>query len=246
MRTLTAFKSLGLIDVKSVRRDSMLLWILVLTPGFALLFRFIIPEVAGELQARFEFDLVPFYPLIMSFLALIAAGMIGTVIGFLLLDQRDDETMTALLVTPLSLGDYLLYRLATPMVLCVVLTVFMFPLAGLTETSPLQIIATAICAAPLAPMYALFIGSFANNKVQGFALAKALGIVMVPVIISYFIDQPWQTIFGLIPHYWSLKVFWLFHDGATGSAMLHLVVGLAYQALLLLVLARHFGRIVKR
>ena len=54
----------------------------------------------------------------MGFLPLMVAGMVGTVVGFLLLDQRDDQTMTALLVTPLSLGDYLRYRMTLPMLVC--------------------------------------------------------------------------------------------------------------------------------
>lgn len=42
-------------------------------------------------------------PAAQSFLPLVAAGMIGTVVGFLLLGERDEQMMPALLVTPLSL-----------------------------------------------------------------------------------------------------------------------------------------------
>ena len=166
---------------------------------------------------QFGFDLVPYYPLLMSFLPLIAAGMIGTVVGFLLLDQRDDQTLTALLVTPLSLPDYLSYRLSGLMLLSVVFGALMVPLAGLSETTALQVVVTAVTAAPLAPIYALFLGTFAANKVQGFALAKAVGVVMVPCILSYFVTGPWQSAFGFVPHYWPLKVFWLFDDGSGGG-----------------------------
>lgn len=246
MRTAVAFRSLGAIDARNVARDSMLRWIAVLTPGFGLLFRFAIPPIADALDGRFGFDLVAYYPLLVSFLPLVAAGMTGTVIGFLLLDQRDDQTLTALLVTPLSLGDYLRYRLSGLMLLTAVFGALMVPLAGLTEATMLQLVVTAGTAAPLAPIYALFLGTFAANKVQGFALAKAAGVVSVPCIVSYFVTGLWQNVFGVVPHYWALKVFWLFDDGATAAALVHALIGLVWQAVLLIVLVRHFSHVVRR
>ena len=245
MRTAAA-RSLAAIDAHNVARDSMLRWIAVCTPAFGLLFRFAAPPVADALRRQFNWDFVAYYPLVMSFLPLIAAGMIGAVVGFLLLDQRDDQTLTALLVTPLRLGDFLRYRLGGPMLLSVVVGAITVPLAGLTATTPLQAVVSAVTAAPLAPIYALFLGTIAANKVQGFALAKAAGVVMVPCIVSYFVTGPWQNAFGLVPHYWPLKVFWLFDAGATRAALAHALIGLAWQSVLLMVLVRRFSQVVRR
>jgi fluoroquinolone transport system permease protein len=46
----------------------------------------------------------------MSFLVVVMPALVGMVIGFLLLDQRDDQTLAALQVTPLTLNGYLIYR----------------------------------------------------------------------------------------------------------------------------------------
>jgi len=246
MRTAAAFRSLGAIDARSVARDPMLRWLALFMPAFGLLFRWAVPSVAAALERQLGFELAAYYPLLMSVLPLIAAGMAGTVVGFLLLDQRDDQTLTALLVTPLRLGDYLRYRLSGLMVASAVFGALIVPLAGLTRTTPLQVLVCAVAAAPLAPLYALFLGTFAANKVQGFALAKSVGIVMVPCIVSYFVTEPWQDAFGLVPHYWPLKVFWLFDSGAPRAALSHAVAGLAWQGALLLLLARRFSRVVRR
>lgn len=246
MRGLAAYRSLGAIDLRNVARDPMLRWIVVLMPAFGLFFRFGTPPIAAALERRLGFDLTPYYPLLMSFLPLTVVGMIGSVVGFLLLDQRDDRTLSALLVTPLSMGDYLRYRFVVLLVVCLALTWLVVPLAGLTDTTWLQVTVAAAVAAPLAPMYALFLGSFAANKVQGFALAKALGIVMVPCIAAYLVTGPWQPAFGVVPHYWPMKVFWLFDAGATRAALGHALVGLAWQGAVLAWLARRFGRVVRR
>lgn len=246
MRTAAAFQALGAIDARSVARDPMLRWLALVTPGFGLLFRWGIPAVAVALERQFGFDLVAYFPLLMSFLPLIAAGMAGSVVGFLLLDQRDDQTLTALLVTPLRLGDYLRYRLGGVLVVSALLGALIVPLAGLTPTTPLQVLVCAVTAAPLAAIYALFLGTFAANKVQGFALVKAVGIVMVPCVVAYFVAGPWQYAFGLVPHYWPLKVFWLFDASAVGPALGHALVGLAWQAVLLTLLVRRFSHVVRR
>jgi fluoroquinolone transport system permease protein len=180
---------------------------------------------------RFGLDLMALSPLIASFLPVAAAGIAGSVIGFLLLDQRDDGTLPALLVTPLSLTNYLSYRMGTLLLASTALGALMVPLAGFRESTFVQTALSALAAAPLAPIYALFLASFAANKVQGFALVKALGIVAIPCILAYFVRDPWSYAFAVLPHYWSLKVFWLFDEGRVGVAVWTAVAGIAWQVL---------------
>ena len=246
MRALATIRALGPVDARSVVRDSLLRWIPVLTPALALLLRFGAPLLTELLQERADFDLRPYYPLIMSFMGLVGPGMVGTVIGFLLLDQRDDATLPALLVTPLSLRGFLVYRLSVPMIITLAMSLVMFPLAGLIPMRVTQVVLASVTGVPVMALYALVIGTFAANKVQGFAIAKALGIVMIPAIVSYFVAPPWQTLFGVIPIYWSLKVFWLFEAGDAAAAWPCAAAGLAYQGLLIWLLSRRFARIVHR
>jgi hypothetical protein len=49
-----------------------------------------------------------------------------------------------------------------------------------------------------------------------------------------------------VPHYWPLKVFWLFDEGAPGQALTHALIGLAWQAALLMLLVRRFSHVVRR
>jgi hypothetical protein len=43
-----------------------------------------------------------------------------------------------------------------------------------------------------------------------------------------------------------LKVFWLFDEGATASALAHAIIGLVWQAVLLKLLVQQFSRVVRR
>jgi fluoroquinolone transport system permease protein len=246
MKALAHYGSLGAIDARSVARDPLLRWMVVITPLLGLLLRLAVPPVASGLHQRLAFDLEPYYALIVSFLPVAVAGMIGTVVGFLLLDQRDDGTLTALLVTPLSLRDYLRYRLVVLLLASIALSCLALRLAGLRPTTPLQLLVSSIVAAPLAPLYAMFLGSFAANKVQGFALSKAIGIVFLPCIAAYFVVPSWQLAFGVLPQYWPLAVFWLFDRGAVGQALAHAAAGLGWQAVVLALLARRLERVLRQ
>jgi fluoroquinolone transport system permease protein len=245
MRAFTVVRALGPIDLRSIARDSLLRWIVALPLVLALMLRWATPMVAARLRSEYGFDLVAYYPLLVTFLLLISPMLAGMVIGFLLLDQRDDRTLTALQVTPLSLSGYLVYRMTVPMLAGIVITMVAVPLCGLVSIAPLALLVTAIAAAPLAPLFALLLGAVAANKVQGFALMKVAGIVNWPPIIAYFLPTPWQWLMGIIPTYWPAKVFWMLEGGQSGYAP-YLAVGVTYSLGLSTLLLRRFRTVMER
>jgi fluoroquinolone transport system permease protein len=233
--------ALGPVDIKSIHRDPLLRWLMFYPLMLAGLIHWGVPWLAGYLLAQFQFDLTPYYPLLMSFVLVMTPMLAGLVIGFLLLDQQDDQTLTALQVTPLTLTGYLIYRLSIPMGLSLVITMIIFPLSGLVTLGFGPLFLAALSAAPLAPFYALILAAFAANKVQGFALTKALGVLLVAPLLAYFVPPPWQWLLGLVPLYWPAKLLWLLHAGQTGLWPV-LLFGLLYQGLVLSVLLRRFNR----
>ena len=244
MRIVANLKALSGIDIKNVRRDSTLPWLAGFPIVLALALLWGIPPLETILQQRYEFDLVPYHPLILSFMALTMPTIVGAIIGFLLLDQRDDGTLAALQVTPLTLRGYMLYRAAAPIVLSLLTTVVALPLTGLMTAGFGALLLYAVIAAPLGPIFALFVASIASNKVQGFAVMKISGIFSWPPMIAWFFPGPWQLAFGVIPHYWITKVVWVTEAG--GNPWGYVVVALAFQFGLLLYLMRHFERVACR
>jgi len=237
--------SLGPIDAKSVMRDNLLRWMIITPIALALSARWGVPFLTAWLSERFGFDLTPYYTLLTSFLVLTVPSLVGAVVGFLLLDQRDDRTLTALQVTPLTVEGYLLYRTAIPLVLSVAMTTVMIALSGLVTMGLLPALLASLQAAPVAPLYALFVAAFAANKVQGFALLKAAGGLAWPPLLAYFVSSHWQLAFGIDPLYWPVKVFWMLEAGDAG-VWLYYLGGLAYQAGLIVLLLRRFKDVISR
>jgi fluoroquinolone transport system permease protein len=241
MTSARALVALGRIDARGVGRDPLLRWVLLMPLVLTPIIRFGVPLLAERLAERFGFDLVPYYPLVTSFLLLFLPALVGMVTGFLLLDERDDGTLAALQVTPLGLGGYLVYRIATPMLASTVLTLAMLPLVGLVRVDPLLLVAAPLLAAPFAPIYALFLAAYARTKVEGFAIAKAAGVIVWPPVFAYFVAPEWQALFGILPTFWPMRFFWDAHAGVPG-AWVWWVAGMAYQALVLALMMRRFDR----
>lgn len=244
MKTLTILQTLGPVDLKNVRRDSLLIWISLLPLGMALIIRIGVPEVARLLHTQWGFDLTPYYPLIMSNFVLLASATVGMVIGFLLLDERDDHMLTALLVTPMPLDGYVLYRISMPMILGLIMTLIGYPIAGLTPISLIDLLAVAALGSITGPLTALFLASFAENKVAGFALAKLLNAVGMVPVAAFFVKSDWQLLAGIVPAYWPLKVFWLAAEGTRYWA--YFVAGLVINLVALALLLKRFKMVIHR
>ncbi|MDX1436841.1 MAG: ABC transporter permease [Anaerolineales bacterium] len=246
MATFRLLRTLGPIDLRSVGRDNLLRWMIIIPVVLAVLARWGLPLITSRLETVFGFDLSAFYPFILSYFFVLMLPMIfGVLIGFLLLDERDDDTLTALQVTPMTPNAYLAYRISIPLVLSFVLLPVLVWLTGLTRVPVADLLLVSVAAAPLAPIFALFLAAFAENKVQGFALMKGLGAVLIIPMASYFVDPPLQYLFGVFPTYWPVKLFWELGAGSS-NAWVFLVVGLAYQGLVLAYFLRRFNKVLYR
>lgn len=241
---LAAFRALALGDSRNVWRDPMLRWFALLPLVLGVVLRYLAAPLLTRLSLWLDIDLVAATTPLVGYIALtIAPALAGMVIGFLLLDHRDEGTLAALAVTPLTVEGYLVYRLAAPMLVAFVATLLMFPLVGIAVT-PTTAVMSALAVAPLAPLMALFLAAFARNKVQGFALMKAVGVVLWPPLAALFVAMPWQLLFGIFPVYWPGRVYWSALDGDAAWG-LWLLPALAWQGVLIWLLLRRYRRVAQ-
>lgn len=241
---LTAYRIFGPVDLKNLRRERLLIGLTVLVGVLVLLYRYAIPALAGLLLARAGFDLTPYYDLVMSMYVGTAAGTAGMIVGFLLLDERGDRTLTALLVTPLPVGSYLSYRLTAPLLLAFVLTALTYPLVGLAPLGVADVIAVSALASFAGPAAALFLATFAENKITGLALTKVINALGVLPVLAYFLPSGWQLLVGVVPGFWPMKVLWLAAAGEPYGW--HVAAGVVVNAAVVWWLLRRFETVVRR
>lgn len=62
----------------------------------------------------------------------------------------------------------------------------------------------------------LLILAVANNKIQGLAMVRALGMLIAGLpCLPWFISSNWNLAFGVLPPYWAAKAFWVASDHGT-------------------------------
>ncbi|MBL8155949.1 MAG: ABC transporter [Anaerolineae bacterium] len=244
MKTLLLFRAFAPVDFKNIWRDAMLVWIPLLPLILTLALRFLAPPLADLLLRQFDLDLTPYYPLLMSMFVLLIPATVGMIVGFLLLDERDERTLLALMVTPMSNTSYLTYRIGVPLVIGFFITLITYPLAGLVPIAPLDLVIVSLLGAFTAPLIALFLAALSENKVAGLAMLKMLNGITILPIVSYFVPANWQWLAGIIPTYWSLKVFW---SAVAGDGYwLYVLIGLMVNVIALVLLLRRWNTIMHR
>lgn len=223
--------SLTLGDIKNIRRDGMLLMTLLAPLLLAAVLRLGVPPLRELVLAAAGFDISEHYPFAMGFLALMTPMMLGIMAGFILLDERDENLLSYYAVTPLTKAGYFFYRISAPVILGFFLTFVLLGFVGLAPLNYARLIPVVFMASLEGPMFALLLGVFAANKVEGLAISKALGVTFMAPLAGYLLESNWHLLAGIFPPYWVTQAFlaaggpnwgwYIFYTGA--GLILHLL-----------------------
>lgn len=216
-------------DIRGTYRDPLLVMLVVAPVIWTTAVAVLTPMATEMLAERYAFDLVPYYPLVLTaFLLLTSIIIAGGLAAFLVLDEVDAGTLTALRVTPVRLWTFLLYRAATVLLVTVVYVVATISLSGLAEPGVIPaLLPIGLVAGLSAVVTLLLIVAFAGNKIQGIAMVRALGMLIAGLpCLPWFIDSAWNLAFGVLPPYWAAKAFWV--ATAHGTWWPYLLVGIVY------------------
>ncbi len=240
-------------DARLILRDRMLVTLLAMVIAIGLGARFALPAIDATLAANavLPSESAPFrfadtFPMFVTFIALWQGALMpGTVFGFLLLDEKEDDTLTATRVCPVRLELYLAYRVALPAALGFAFALVLVPLMGLHPLPLWQHVAVALGASLVAPLTTLSLAAFAENKVQGLALTKFGGVAGLTILVGWFVPEPLQWLLGLFPPFLICKAYWMALEGRH-LWWLALAVGTTAELGLLALLVRRFRAVAFR
>jgi len=243
-------RKLGRLDLKLVGRDRFLLAMFGLIVYLTLILRYGLPWLDAYLtshgilpNAGFPYTVADLYPLIIGFAVLFQGRLIaGTITGFMLIDEKDERTLNAILVTPVPFTHYVLYRVGVPSVLAVVLVMGMMLTINLALVPMGQLLLLAFGAAFTGPLATLFYGIYAANKIQGFAMSKFVSVFGWIILAAWFVDVPWQWLFGLFPPFWVCKAYWMALEGEA-RWWLAFLAGVVTQLMRLGLMIRRFTQV---
>lgn len=224
-------------DLRNILRDRLLLYTAFLIP----LIIIIITRLVFPWLSEHVVPLQQFYPLLFMLVVIMIPMMFGFVIGFLIMDERDENLLTILRVMPISRNTYLIYRM-TFLSMLSFLYILIFPVCtGLIEIDILDFLPIAVLLSLFTPILGLIVNIVATNKVQAFAVFKMLGGVFFLPLLAFLIDSDLKYILGVIPNFWTFMA--LDTLITTGSQdMLFLGIGFVLHIALLTILFYLFNK----
>lgn len=230
-------------EAKKIGKDSILMIFALYPILLVLIGKVLIPYLQKILLSP-AFDLREHYPAILVFFILMPPYAYGAMAGFLLLDEREDNVLQAVRVTPLTLPSYIGIKVFFVMAASMITGIFLVFFLNLVPMRFFEAVILNLILSFAAPFEMLLINNFAKNKVEGFAVIKASGILLILPIAVFYIPQKYRLLGGIVPGYWPAMAIGRFFDSSFGymSAGLFLLIGFMYILLLNLLLYRIFRR----
>lgn len=228
--------ALSLNDLRNIFRERILYFIFV---GAPILTFFATKFLLPWLGTKFPI-ILPYFPLIIMLLIFNVIGGIGFVVASIILDERDEDVLTAIRVTPISSTFFIVYRLFFAVLISFIFGLIMILFTGIIEMSLVQAMLSSFLLAIVSPIMVLTLASFSGNKVEGLAVYKGLSLILFLPVASFFLPAKTHFFFWIIPVYWSFR--W-FVEGAGGNPIWYVFgVAILFNLVVILGLVQVFKR----
>lgn len=129
----------------------------------------------------------------------------GAMAGFSLLDDRDDQVLLSIQISPVPLNLYIWFKITFAYIFALVGGFFIVWFSGAIMLSAGDILLIAALSALQTPIIAFLVNAFAHNKVEGFVTMKASGFLLLFPIGSFFFLDAKEWLFAIAPAFWAAK-----------------------------------------
>ena len=236
---MSAMVSILKLDARGVMRDNVMTVNILLS---ALVM--VIITIVGLFKA--DTDWADWFPFMMIMSLMTGPAAYGFLFGLLMVDERDMGVRSVLAVTPVPQTRMLLMRTLTVACLMIVWPLFTYYVMNSTwqglDFRFVDVLALVLMLSLAAPLTAMAVASYAQNKVEAIALFKGINFIILLPLALYFLpeDSAYREVFLILPSGWAVFAFEALKDHDTGAAYGWIVGGTTYHGILLFIAARTF------
>lgn len=242
-------------EMKTILKEPMNVFMLVYPVMMLVICAYVLPAILGAVDAGESGQAIS---LLIAFALILALGgfLMGAVLGFSLLDNKDENTLINIAASPIRVSGYAGFKIAYSFALSVIanlillgglkalasdvytVTYYTVTIRLLDAISWWDVVWFSLVSSLLVPAIAMVIASVAKNKIEGFAFMKMGGLVVfIPVLSLLPVFQDWkQYLLGIVPIFWPLKAVLnealMLQNDANAPFWVYMVVGAIYTALL--------------
>lgn len=227
-------------DVRKIMREPFF-WLILIAPfllGWGL--NLLLPYWAVRAES---FDLEFYYPIIVALFVLVSPLYYGIILGLLVLEEKDENVLLAVAVTPLQLNNYLLARIVVYTVISLPLVVIVHEMIDVIEVSLIKLSFVALAASLNTAMVVMLLAAFCKNQLEGFVIGKGMSPLILLPLAMYFVPGYWHLLCGFMPTYWPIMAYYtaISETGSDIFFVITIVMSLIVQPLAAILLYRKFN-----
>lgn len=237
------YKVLVANEFKRIGNDNLLL-VMALYPILLIIMgRYLVPFLREAFLSP-TFDLANHYPALLVFFILANPYVYGSMSAFMVLDDREERTLQAIQVTPIKISQYLIAKIFLVVVISIVTGVILTLLLNLIDITLFQALLINMLLSLAAPFNMILINNLAKNKVEGFAVVKGTGVLIMLPLVAFYLPEKLNILVGIIPGYWPAMAINKISDPEFGIMPYwgYCFVGMIYILLLTLVSYKRFNK----
>lgn len=188
-------------------KDGMLVMILIAPILVGIIFKLGIPYLEMQLINYYGKDAIlgDYFILFDLLLASLTPYFICFAASMTMLDEYDSNLINHLCITPLGKKGYLVSRVVLPLLIGYVFSIMIVFLFSITTWTIFMILTICFLTSLLSFTVTLIVFSYSNNKIEGLALSKLSGIVLIGIVIPFMITTEVQYYFSPLPSFWIAK-----------------------------------------
>jgi len=229
-------------QIKRLGTDNLMLVLSVYPFFLAVVGKFLVPFLRDTFIG--QFDMALHYPAILAFFILANPYIYGALAALMLLDEREENVIQAIRVTPFTLGRYMVTKVVFFVIVSVVSGMVITEIVGLVELTLVESFIINGLLSLAAPFNMILINSFAKNRVEGFAVIKGTGIMIMLPLVAFYIPESYNLIAGVVPGYWPAMAIRSIAESGFGIMPYwgYSLVGFAYITILIKLLNHKFEK----
>ncbi len=222
-------------DLKLMFRDETMFLIFFIPIILVFVCRFGVPYLTEWVK-----ELPGYYWLIVAGFTSITASTPSFLVGFIILDEKDQNVDIIKKILPLPPNFVLKCRIIFMVVASFIFSLFILSFNGLITFSIFYTISISMLFSLIPPVLTFAIIGIAKNKIEAATLYKGLSMVLFLPIAAFFIHNEWRFAFGIIPFYWTFNAFKVVND--IWYFLLNFVAGITVHTLFILLLYNMYKR----
>ncbi len=193
-------------DIKLIQREPVLMMLTALPLFIFVFIKLMLVFGTPLLMLYTGFDLSPYNAYILATTLLLSPFMLGTVVGFLMIDEKDARIYELISITPVGYSGYILNRLLLPMVGSILYTFVGYLILNIYSLSFALLAYMAVLLGIEGAMLGFLLFYIADDKVKGLTYSKGLGVFMF-FVFADLIDIKWiRWLASILPFYWMVRI----------------------------------------